>query len=139
MFFFLMIRRPPRSTRTDTLFPYTTLFRSLLDLASEIDLVLEISGRDLRSVLLGEQEPDLVGQAVDQLMLLGGRAVEEIDEAPAQILDVAFERGEGEEREEIAPDGADGLFERFGRRRRFHRALVAHPVEMAEFESIEHC
>src|SRR3546814_10920127 len=28
--FFLMIRRPPRSTRTDTLFPYTTLFRSAL-------------------------------------------------------------------------------------------------------------
>src|SRR3546814_2092118 len=27
-FFFVMIRRPPRSTRTDTLFPYTTLFRS---------------------------------------------------------------------------------------------------------------
>src|SRR3546814_13890551 len=30
-FFFLMIRRPPRSTRTDTLFPYTTLFRSTAD------------------------------------------------------------------------------------------------------------
>src|SRR3546814_16632617 len=29
-FLFLIIRRPPRSTRTDTLFPYTTLFRSLL-------------------------------------------------------------------------------------------------------------
>src|SRR3546814_13385704 len=29
--FFLMIRRPPRSTRTDTLFPYTTLFRSRHD------------------------------------------------------------------------------------------------------------
>src|SRR3546814_7695561 len=28
LFFFLMIRRPPRSTRTDTLFPYPTLFRS---------------------------------------------------------------------------------------------------------------
>src|SRR3546814_8149350 len=28
MFCFLMIRRPPRSTRPDTLFPYTTLFRS---------------------------------------------------------------------------------------------------------------
>src|SRR3546814_1670930 len=28
VFFFLMIRRPPRSTRTGTLFPYTTLFRS---------------------------------------------------------------------------------------------------------------
>src|SRR6056297_1234895 len=31
LFFFLMIRRPPRSTRTDTLFPYTTLFRSACD------------------------------------------------------------------------------------------------------------
>src|SRR3546814_8058828 len=29
MCFFLSMRRPPRSTRTDTLFPYTTLFRSL--------------------------------------------------------------------------------------------------------------
>src|SRR3546814_12052997 len=28
VFFFLVIRRPPRSTRTDTLFPYTTRFRS---------------------------------------------------------------------------------------------------------------
>src|SRR3546814_2395791 len=28
--FILMVRRPPRSTRTDTLFPYTTLFRSIL-------------------------------------------------------------------------------------------------------------
>src|SRR3546814_1507400 len=36
-FFFLMIRRPPRSTRTDTLFPYTTLFRSHLKLSAVID------------------------------------------------------------------------------------------------------
>src|SRR3546814_20880947 len=35
MFFFLMIRRPPRSTRTDTLFPYTTLFRSPLPFPGE--------------------------------------------------------------------------------------------------------
>src|SRR3546814_16153252 len=34
MCFFLMIRRPPRSTRTDTLFPYTTLFRSFWNGAS---------------------------------------------------------------------------------------------------------
>src|SRR3546814_15802229 len=33
MFFFLSIRRPPISTRTDTLFPYTTLFRSRQTLA----------------------------------------------------------------------------------------------------------
>src|SRR3546814_10708809 len=37
LIFVLMIRRPPRSTRTDTLFPYTTLFRSLfLTLKSEL-------------------------------------------------------------------------------------------------------
>src|SRR3546814_962812 len=35
IFFFLMLRRPPRSTRTDTLFPYTTLFRSVLALDAE--------------------------------------------------------------------------------------------------------
>src|SRR3546814_6792637 len=34
-FFFLMIRRPPRSTRTDTLFPYTTLFRSTRSLQDD--------------------------------------------------------------------------------------------------------
>src|SRR3546814_18899331 len=32
-----MIRRPPRSTRTDTLFPYTTLFRSRARLAGMVD------------------------------------------------------------------------------------------------------
>src|SRR3546814_20061946 len=36
--FFLMILRPPRSTRTDTLFPYTTLFRSSSCLWSGLDL-----------------------------------------------------------------------------------------------------
>src|SRR3546814_8736029 len=33
MVFFVMIRRPPRATRTDTLFPYTTLFRSGAEIA----------------------------------------------------------------------------------------------------------
>src|SRR3546814_17284110 len=36
---FLMIRRPPRSTRTDTLFPYTTLFRSV-DVALSADRIV---------------------------------------------------------------------------------------------------
>src|SRR3546814_16265315 len=36
-----MIRRPPRSTRTDTLFPYTTLFRSLDMLGSQAALALD--------------------------------------------------------------------------------------------------
>src|SRR3546814_9452752 len=37
-----MIRRPPRSTRTDTLFPYTTLFRSVARLARSLVLAGEI-------------------------------------------------------------------------------------------------
>src|SRR3546814_18175243 len=35
VFFFFMLRLPPRSTRTDTLFPYTTLFRSDFALAQQ--------------------------------------------------------------------------------------------------------
>src|SRR3546814_17572564 len=35
LFFFIIRRRPPRSTRTDTLFPYTTLFRSTHGFGSE--------------------------------------------------------------------------------------------------------
>src|SRR3546814_15817677 len=41
--FFLMIRRPPRSTRTDTLFPYTTLFRSTRVLDAELVAVRQPS------------------------------------------------------------------------------------------------
>src|SRR3546814_3927316 len=46
-----MIRRPPRSPRTDTLFPYTTLFRSIVGDASRTDLALhrEIAGPDAGS------------------------------------------------------------------------------------------
>src|SRR3546814_20221721 len=39
-----MIRRPPRSTRTDTLFPYTTLFRSPLKHLPEFDFELVQTG-----------------------------------------------------------------------------------------------
>src|SRR3546814_18578122 len=50
--FFLMIRRPPRSTRTDTLFPYTTLFRSFSYTNTGYILLAEVvraaSGKTLR-------------------------------------------------------------------------------------------
>src|SRR3546814_1963840 len=45
-----MIRRPPRSTRTDTLFPYTTLFRSFLDLQAG-DVLAAGNDDVLRAVL----------------------------------------------------------------------------------------
>src|SRR3546814_10199440 len=46
-----MLRRPPRSTRTDTLFPYTTLFRSI---ANADDVAREISAR--LSPIYGEED-----------------------------------------------------------------------------------
>src|SRR3546814_3974523 len=58
-FFFLMIRRPPRSTRTDTLFPYTTLFRSGEGLVGEpahpdlSPLGRQVVGSDGVDVLVG--------------------------------------------------------------------------------------
>src|SRR3546814_2302952 len=53
-FFFLRIRRPPRSTRTDTLFPYTTLFRSKAILR-RIDAGFQASAAAVFS--MGEREP----------------------------------------------------------------------------------
>src|SRR3546814_4097087 len=41
---FLMIRRPPRSTRTDTLFPYTTRFRSLFTMQRTIGRFTSVAG-----------------------------------------------------------------------------------------------
>src|SRR3546814_5616886 len=46
--FILMIRRPPRSTRTDTLFPYTTLFRStpVVSMFANYSKGLQVPGTD---------------------------------------------------------------------------------------------
>src|SRR3546814_14921146 len=46
-----MIRRPPRSTRTDTLFPYTTLFRSLDDALEGTVMEMAAENRDSGSNL----------------------------------------------------------------------------------------
>src|SRR3546814_14727541 len=61
--FFLMIRRPPRSTRTDTLFPYTTLFRSgILQThyhADHAQGLLHLRwGKGLRIPVLGPPDPE---------------------------------------------------------------------------------
>src|SRR3546814_10632351 len=54
-FVFLMIRRPPRSTRTDTLFPYTTLFRSdNVGLESSVGIVIDGVYRPRNSVGFGD-------------------------------------------------------------------------------------
>src|SRR3546814_14517752 len=63
-FFFLMIRRPPRSTRTDTLFPYTTLFRSVVhDRRVERFIAVALRGRDIVFEAAGDHFPFAVDQA----------------------------------------------------------------------------
>src|SRR3546814_14839210 len=64
-----MIRRPPRSTRTDTLFPYTTLVRSRGVLQPDQQKAQSLGGRECRRV----HSPS-PSDAVD-----GGRAIEERD------------------------------------------------------------
>src|SRR3546814_6884104 len=73
--FFLMIRRPPRSTRTDTLFPYTTLFRSLSD-----DRRVDRRGLAIATELR-------IGQAVARLAVVG------IDDVTARAARMAIVAG----------------------------------------------
>src|SRR3546814_16601572 len=86
--FFLMIRRPPRSTRTDTLFPYPTLFRSREagvvlrgDVGGELDphrldrVALDVHAEDVRGVGAGlfgvVGELDAAGLATTSHLHLG--------------------------------------------------------------------
>src|SRR3546814_14032811 len=71
IFFFLMIRRPPRSKRTDTLFPYTTLFRS-----AGGDEAARVGGNALGSLRHREQGDPAVGFRRDDAHI-GDMAVED--------------------------------------------------------------
>src|SRR3546814_8775418 len=65
LFFFLRIRRPPRSTRTDTLFPYTTRFRSeghaVLDLFKAATVRYFVTGQpqNVLQATSAQQENDM--------------------------------------------------------------------------------
>src|SRR3546814_12384231 len=67
-----MIRRPPRSTRTDTLFPYTTLFRS----ARRIDQPLQCGGVGTMRMSQGPvfAQADGISCTLDQLQRISGTA-----------------------------------------------------------------
>src|SRR3546814_18017854 len=75
-----MIRRPPRSTRTDTLFPYTTLFRSERVAHTIIDG--RARGRGGRAVDIGRAEVD-----VDLLDQLGIELLVRIERVIARIVE----------------------------------------------------
>src|SRR3546814_17154895 len=81
IFFLLMRRRPPRSTRTDTLFPYTTLFRSALHGPDRC--AKDALGREPRLFVDAAVE-SLVGIGVVDDQTLAGR-VDKIGRAHAEL------------------------------------------------------
>src|SRR3546814_18632028 len=118
-----MIRRPPRSTLTDTLFPYTTLFRSLdhdvvgqlRQRAAFVQHALEVDGGDLRADRAGNDVADFlqhfeeVAAAFGDARRIGGDAVD-----PAGRGAVANQNGRASCRERVCQyvyvsGGADSL------------------------------
>src|SRR3546814_13949113 len=67
MFFFLMIRRPPRSTRTDTLFPYTTLFRSFSALVFLALPYVTLHRQHIEVTILTDRFPPAIRRWTDRL------------------------------------------------------------------------
>src|SRR3546814_10275852 len=61
MFFLFTLRRPPRSTRTDTLFPYTTLVRGIS--ATRKDAVIRIENLVGRAIFAADLQPAVVAKA----------------------------------------------------------------------------
>src|SRR6056297_3571103 len=104
-FFFLMIRRPPRSTRTDTLFPYTTLFRShpapaRHGLERAVGADLDAAGGVRGRARLRQDVPVVEGAAREAVGV-------------PQRID---RRGEGEERETLQQHEHEGLVRHVGLR-----------------------
>src|SRR3546814_1396177 len=80
-----MIRRPPRSTRTDTLFPYTTLFRSGLDAVALGHAPVDGHVRVEHAVAGVEPRPAadhgrLLAQQVGDVLVVGQRSEEHTSE-----------------------------------------------------------
>src|SRR3546814_16604316 len=114
-----MRRRPPRSTRTDTLFPYTTLFRS----QSEVGGGWVAAGhRDV--VAAGDLGPEQLGQAV-------GEVAQELRRAVGVAVPLRVERGVAQAEVGGEVDAVADLADQLGHHRlaRAVRQAEAHEVE----------
>src|SRR3546814_2163563 len=95
--FVVMLRRPPRSTRTDTLFPYTTLFRAhdLGDAGAlqgvDVGTGVQRRGRQLVAAAGARQEHQPLAVQLAAQQRIGGRAEGRLDAVPlgvAEALDL---------------------------------------------------
>src|SRR3546814_6476238 len=90
--FFLMLRRPPRSTRTDTLFPYTTLFRSAdLQLSA---LLAEQKARDAAHDAQIAQLKDAQAALTAQFREVGQAMLGEAQKAFLERAEARFKQSE---------------------------------------------
>src|SRR3546814_5769010 len=96
-FFFLMVRRPPRSTRTDTLFPYTTLVRSAGQPAAVVDII------GVEQILPGV-EIIVIADRADRPFAVGGA------DAPVAVVGAADEEITASAGKARAPGRADRQF-----------------------------
>src|SRR3546814_3228146 len=81
-----MIRRPPRSTRTDTLFPYTTLFRSLILRGVVVAQVAAVAAEQLVSTNAGEDDRDVpAGELCHQVGRHQGGVGDRLVEVPGEL------------------------------------------------------
>src|SRR3546814_13661730 len=91
---FLMIRRPPRLTRTDTLFPDTTLFRSVLagagtdvdDVVGDADRVLVVLDDDHRVAEVAQPDERVDEPTVVALVQADRRLVEHVEDRKSTRL-----------------------------------------------------
>src|SRR3546814_15282571 len=89
-----MIRRPPRSTRTDTLFPYTTLFRSNWIPQTGREIVVAHGLDPLQAARALKAVSDAPDQFVSKSELHSGLDVREIICTPLAVPDKALNRSE---------------------------------------------
>src|SRR3546814_6245383 len=75
-----MIRRPPRSTRTDTLFPYTTLFRSVAQRVDRHQAVHPLIERTIEDVLASLGEGDCLAEEIVEVVGGHARLMERVHE-----------------------------------------------------------
>src|SRR3546814_4452783 len=106
-----MLRRPPRSTRTDTLFPYTTLFRSL----RSVHLRRVAEAEHTAQVLLGNGRSNRARRCPDDCGRLAGEGILAVGTARPvdRVLQAAWNRAVVLGRDEKdCLDGSDGILER---------------------------